>query len=94
MDFNTRGMDVVIGDVSVFSEGNPTDNNYDPSYFRARALAETKRKESRLRVVAPNATLADLARALNTIGASPKDLISILQAMKKAGAIKAEIEVI
>ena len=38
--------------------------------------------------------LADVVKALNTLGASPMDLLAILQAMKSAGALHAEIEVI
>lgn len=38
--------------------------------------------------------LTDLVKALNSMGASPQDLISILQAIKMAGSLYAEIEVI
>ena len=38
------------------------------------------------------ATVDDLVRSLQTIGASARDVISILQAMKSAGALEAEIE--
>ncbi|MFM8898974.1 MAG: flagellar basal body P-ring protein FlgI [Burkholderiales bacterium] len=38
--------------------------------------------------------LADVVKALNTLGATPQDLLAILQAMKSAGALNAEIEVI
>ncbi|HEY1059122.1 MAG TPA: flagellar basal body P-ring protein FlgI [Limnobacter sp.] len=40
------------------------------------------------------AQLSDVVKALNTLGATPQDLISILQAMQSAGSLKAEIEVI
>jgi len=40
------------------------------------------------------ATVDDLVRSLQTIGASARDVISILQAMKAAGALEAEIEVL
>ena len=40
------------------------------------------------------AKLADVVRALNALGATPQDLQAILQAMKSAGALKAELEVI
>jgi flagellar P-ring protein precursor FlgI len=40
------------------------------------------------------ATVDDLVRSLQTIGASARDVISILQAMKSAGALEAEIEVL
>ncbi|EGJ09575.1 flagellar basal body P-ring protein FlgI [Rubrivivax benzoatilyticus] len=38
--------------------------------------------------------LADVVKALNSLGATPMDLLAILQAMKSAGALNAEIEVI
>jgi flagellar P-ring protein precursor FlgI len=40
------------------------------------------------------ARLTDVVRALNALGATPQDLLAILQAMRAAGALKAEIEVI
>jgi flagellar P-ring protein precursor FlgI len=33
-------------------------------------------------------------KALNTLGATPGDLLAILQAMRSAGALKAELEII
>ncbi|MDE2432615.1 MAG: flagellar basal body P-ring protein FlgI [Burkholderiales bacterium] len=38
--------------------------------------------------------LTEVVRALNTLGANPQDLVAILQAMKAAGALDAELEVI
>ncbi len=38
--------------------------------------------------------LADVVRALNALGASPQDLLAILQAIKASGALNAELEVI
>jgi flagellar P-ring protein precursor FlgI len=40
------------------------------------------------------AKLADVVKALNSLGATPQDLLAILQAMKSAGALVAELEVI
>ncbi|MFT4099894.1 MAG: flagellar basal body P-ring protein FlgI [Burkholderiaceae bacterium] len=40
------------------------------------------------------ARLADVVKALNTLGASAQDLIAILQAMKAAGSLKADLEII
>jgi flagellar P-ring protein precursor FlgI len=40
------------------------------------------------------ANLADVVKALNALGATPMDLISILQALKSSGALRAELEVI
>ena len=39
-------------------------------------------------------TLAEVVKTLNTLGATPQDIISIVQAMKDAGALNAQIEVI
>ena len=38
-------------------------------------------------------TLEELVRGLNSLGVGPRDLISILQAIKAAGALQAEVEV-
>jgi len=40
------------------------------------------------------AKLTDVVKALNALGATPQDLLAILQAMKSAGALNAELEVI
>jgi flagellar P-ring protein precursor FlgI len=40
------------------------------------------------------ANLADIVKALNALGANPQDLMAILQAMKSAGALRAELEII
>lgn len=40
------------------------------------------------------ASLADVVKALNAIGATPQDLLAILQAMKAAGSLRAELEII
>lgn len=41
-----------------------------------------------------NSNLNDLVRALNSIGVTPVDLISILQALKKSGSLQAELVII
>ncbi|TJZ73824.1 flagellar basal body P-ring protein FlgI [Chitiniphilus eburneus] len=40
------------------------------------------------------ANLRDVVRALNAVGATPQDLLAILQAMKAAGSLRAQLEVI
>jgi flagellar P-ring protein precursor FlgI len=40
------------------------------------------------------ANLADVVKALNAVGAKPQELIAILQAMKMAGSLRAELEII
>jgi len=50
-------------------------------------------EENQLTVVDGGVTLQQLVDALNALGVGPRDLISILQAVKAAGALQAEIEV-
>lgn len=40
------------------------------------------------------ASLADIVKAVNAIGASPADMVAILEALKQAGAMKAELVVL
>jgi flagellar P-ring protein precursor FlgI len=55
----------------------------------------TIRQEPGSLIQLPNGTrLADVVKALNSLGATPQDLLAILQAMKSAGSLTAEIEVI
>jgi len=48
---------------------------------------------NKLALVKESVTLAELVDGLNALGIGPRDLISILQAIKSAGALQAEIEV-
>ncbi|MDA8168205.1 MAG: flagellar basal body P-ring protein FlgI [Nitrospiraceae bacterium] len=43
---------------------------------------------------ASGATLGDIVRALNALGVTPRDLISIMQALKASGALHADLEII
>lgn len=42
----------------------------------------------------PGASLAEIVKAVNAIGASPSDLAAILEALKQAGALHAELEIL
>lgn len=55
---------------------------------------QIKEKGGALMAVKAGANLAEVVKAINALGASPQDLLSILQAMKAAGALHAELEVI
>ncbi len=55
---------------------------------------EAQQEKSRNVVLKDGATVEDLVRGLNAIGSTPRDIIAILQALRAAGALEAEIEVI
>ncbi|NQU16934.1 MAG: flagellar basal body P-ring protein FlgI [Candidatus Saganbacteria bacterium] len=84
------GIHVVIGNIKLAADGG---ENYTTS-LRSRATARLSSRNKNLKIVSATPTLSTLVKALNALSASPQDLISILQAMKKAGALKAELEVI
>lgn len=60
----------------------------------ANAQIEIKQEGGALMNVRGGANLAEIVKALNTLGANPQDLTAILQAMKSAGALRAELEII
>lgn len=55
---------------------------------------QIKQEPGMLIQLPPSPQLADVVRALNSLGATPQDLLAILQAIKSAGALNAELEVI
>lgn len=59
-----------------------------------RADIQVTQQGGSLLTLKAGVSLADVVKALNAIGASPLDLIAILQAMKAAGALRAELEII
>lgn len=68
---------------------------------RAQSLVQTNTTvrageggEKKLILLHGSPTLAQVVRALNTIGVSPRDLIAIVQALREAGSLQADLEVI
>jgi flagellar P-ring protein precursor FlgI len=51
-------------------------------------------EDNRLLLVPSGTTIGELVRALNAIGVTPRDLITIFQSIKAAGALQAELEII
>ena len=56
-------------------------------------IAVDDQNERRLGVLRGGVTLDELVRGLNSLGVGPRDLITILQTIKAAGALQAELEV-
>jgi flagellar P-ring protein precursor FlgI len=50
-------------------------------------------KPERLMELRPGATVSDLVKVLNTLGAQPKDLTAIFQTLKYVGALQADLEI-
>ena len=55
---------------------------------------EVKEPKGSTIVLPATTNISDIVGALNTVGATPRDTISILQAMKAAGALHAELDIV
>ena len=55
---------------------------------------EIQEEENRMFLFEPGVTLDEIVRAVNQVGAAPGDLVAILEALKQAGALRAELLVI
>lgn len=55
---------------------------------------ELRSDQGSLQRVNTSANLSDVVRALNALGATPQDLLAILQNLKSAGALRADLEII
>jgi flagellar P-ring protein precursor FlgI len=49
--------------------------------------------DKKLGILNANVTLRDLVASLNALGVGPRDMISILQSIKAAGALQADLEI-
>ena len=59
-----------------------------------RTEIDVREEGGSLQVVKRSLSVAELARALNALGLTPRDLVSIFEALKEAGALQASLKVI
>ena len=85
-------LSVTINSTPVISQPAPFSNGQTVS--REKADITIRQEPGPLIQMPASTKLADVVKALSALGATPQDLIGILQAMKSAGALNAEIEVI
>jgi flagellar P-ring protein FlgI len=53
-----------------------------------------REEDNRLVLLESSATIGEVVRALNALGVTPRDLVAIFQAIRAAGALRAELEII
>lgn len=91
---------VTHGNLTIHVQAN---NQVVPQSMMARNRPVTQRNErvnidqgpaGQMVRVEEGASLEQVVRAINMLGATPQDLMSILQAMKSSGALQAELEII
>jgi flagellar P-ring protein precursor FlgI len=85
-------LSITITTTPVISQPNPLSGGQ--TVVAEKADIQIKQDGGNVMLLEAGAKLADVVKALNVLGATPQDLLSILQAMKAAGALRAELEVI
>ncbi|MDH4867145.1 flagellar basal body P-ring protein FlgI [Alcaligenes nematophilus] len=91
---------IAYGNLSVVISRQPQVSQPDTPFGGGQTVVadstqiEMRSDSGSLQRVKTSANLADVVRALNALGATPQDLLSILQNLKSAGALRADLEII
>jgi len=84
------GLQVKIEAFNDVSQPGPFSNGVTKEVTNSNVVAEET--PTQIGIIQPNATITDLANILQTLKVTPRDIISILQALKEQGALKARIK--
>ena len=84
---------IKISEIPMVSQPPPFSNGTTVTQ-NVTAIDVNEEVNSRLSVLDTGVNLQELVDGLNALGVTPRDLISILQAVKASGALQADIEVI
>lgn len=90
---------VTHGNLSVTISANPEVSQPNPlsqgqTVITPNFDVQITEEDSRMFKFAPGVSLDEIVRAVNEVGAAPGDLVAILEALKQAGALRAELVVI
>ena len=85
-------LSVIINSEPVISQPAPLSGGQ--TVVTQTSQIDIKKDSGQVMLIKGGTSLADVVKALNAIGATPQDLLAILQAMKAAGSLRAELEII
>ena len=85
-------LSVIIDETPVISQPNPLSRGQTVSAVKSDIAIQYD--GGKIVNMPASPLLSDVVRALNSLGVTPQDLLAILQAIKAAGALNAELEVI
>jgi flagellar P-ring protein precursor FlgI len=85
------GITISVQETETVSQPGPLAAGETRSVKNAEIQTDEPKTQPALTYIQGAATLADVAQALSTFGVSPRELASILQALKAAGALRAEV---
>ncbi|MDO9312595.1 MAG: flagellar basal body P-ring protein FlgI, partial [Nitrosomonas sp.] len=86
-------LSIIINTEPVISQPGPFAQRGE-TVVAQRSQVEIRTDEGNLMLLPSGADLGEVVKALTAIGATTQDLVSILQALKAAGALRAELEII
>ncbi|HEY8297020.1 MAG TPA: flagellar basal body P-ring protein FlgI [Candidatus Baltobacteraceae bacterium] len=86
-------LSITISQSNKFVPGSPFSAATSPGGLQTNTRVNVQEKAHQLTFIAGAATLSSVVRALNTMGVSPRDLIAIVQALREAGALQADLEI-
>lgn len=85
-------LSVVISSTPIISQPQPFSSG--ETVVAEISQIEINKDPGKIVPIPAGASLSDVVKALNAIGTTPQDLLAILQAMKAAGSLRADLEVI
>jgi flagellar P-ring protein precursor FlgI len=85
---------VSISEETAVSQPGPFARAGETAIVPQSQVAITEEGKDHMFLFNPGASLDDVVRAVNQVGAAPSDLVAILEALKEAGALRAELLVI
>ncbi|WP_413194961.1 flagellar basal body P-ring protein FlgI [Pararobbsia alpina] len=85
-------LSVIVNTTPQVSQPGPFSNGQ--TAVTQQSQIQVRQENGALQMVKAGASLADVVKGLNALGATPADLISILQSIKAAGALRADLEII
>lgn len=85
-------LSVVITSTPVISQPNPFGQGQ--TVATQKSDIDIKKENGQLVMLQAGVSLAEVVKALNAVGVTPQDLLVILQAMKSAGSLRADLEII
>lgn len=102
MSENVRVLPVAISEGNLVVNVSETQAASQPAPFSRRgetriirnSNVKIDKQQTQLKVLKTGPTLNDIVRALNNVGATPTDLVQVLELLKKSGALKADLIVI
>jgi flagellar P-ring protein precursor FlgI len=85
-------LSITIATTNQVSQPNPLARG--TTALQSNSVVQAQEKGRQLTFIAGAATLGSVVRALNALGVSPRDLIAIVQALRSAGSLQADLEIL